>query len=554
MKLHLPQQKVYGFFMSTADYSMRLYINGEEIDLVGIPGTNREETTPRVLERIYSFTPDTDTTVLVMQTADFTYYASMSPPLVSFGEYQVAEYVYNKNWMMLFMKIGILSGAALMHFGTFILNRARKMNLIFGLCCLSYLFLSNKAIPLLFPDYNLELVFRLEYLGKIMVFAGFWFLIHRLHPGLLNKNIVRFYFAVSGLYTIFTATLPTMVFSRWFIVYDAIAIVSTTYMALMLAVNLRKKTIESVLSFMGILVILTLGINDILFLWGISWLGIISGQTVTSIFGMVFFVFCYSLLLSLENTKTEQREQHLAEEAVILNRMNQLKTDLITTISHEARTPLAVLSSYASIVSMELRDKGIEGQAADNLDQVIFEAKRVANLIDNMKRIVLNNETGYVTGSAKRISADIGDIAEQTTGLYRHMIELQGLTLDVHIEKGLPPVYGCPEELTQVIFNLLQNAHRHTEQGKVTLTVKSDNGKIIVTIADTGTGIPAEILPRIFERGVAGRGGGSGIGLPLCKEIIETHNGAIHIDSEPDKGTTVTVTLPIYERREDDGA
>jgi signal transduction histidine kinase len=96
------------------------------------------------------------------------------------------------------------------------------------------------------------------------------------------------------------------------------------------------------------------------------------------------------------------------------------------------------------------------------------------------------------------------------------------------------------------MFNLLQNAKKHTEQGSVTIKANSgDCGKIIVvTVTDTGTGIADSLLPQIFERGVSG-GDGSGLGLPICKEIIQSHGGEIRIESEQNKGAAVTFTLPV---------
>ena len=94
------------------------------------------------------------------------------------------------------------------------------------------------------------------------------------------------------------------------------------------------------------------------------------------------------------------------------------------------------------------------------------------------------------------------------------------------------------------MFNLLQNAKNHAEQGQVTIAAKAEKNFIVITVADSGTGISAELLPRIFERGVTGRNG-SGIGLSVCKEIIENHGGEVSISNEKN-GTLVKIILPIY--------
>ncbi len=224
-----------------------------------------------------------------------------------------------------------------------------------------------------------------------------------------------------------------------------------------------------------------------------------------------------------------------------LDRLNRMKTELMTTISHEARTPLAVLASYSGLVAMELRDKGVDAQTASDLDKIAFEAKRVAGLIDGM-----NSLTSPET-KAKRLSLDLGEIIKQTASLYRHIMERSGVELETDIAEDLPPVFGNPEELTQVPFNLLQNAKNHTFSGSVTVKAKRDGDYITVSVEDTGTGVPAELLPRVFEHGVHGNGNGTGLGLALCKEIIEAHNGTIYMESEINKGTVVTFILPGYK-------
>lgn len=225
-----------------------------------------------------------------------------------------------------------------------------------------------------------------------------------------------------------------------------------------------------------------------------------------------------------------------------LDRLNHMKTELMTTISHEARTPLAVLASYSGLVAMELRDKGVDAQTASDLDKIAFEAKRVAGLIDGMNRLTLPD-----TDAEKRMSIDLSEIILQTARLYRHIMERCGVELSIDIAENLPPVLGNPEELTQVPFNLLQNAKNHTFSGSVTVKARRDGDQITVSVEDTGTGVSPELLPRVFERGVHGDGNGTGLGLAICKEIIEAHNGTIRMESELNKGTAVTFILPVYK-------
>ncbi|MCL1877446.1 MAG: HAMP domain-containing histidine kinase, partial [Defluviitaleaceae bacterium] len=254
----------------------------------------------------------------------------------------------------------------------------------------------------------------------------------------------------------------------------------------------------------------------------------------------VFLIMVQGLVLSRRYTDALEAEQRLAAENATLDRVNRLRAEMVATISHEARTPLAVLASYASLVAVEMQEKHTDPQVTADLDKIAFEAKRVANLIDHMKDLPLRKEK-----AAERIPLDMGELVLQTTRLYAHILERRGVTLITDIAPKLPSIIGNPDELTQVVFNLLQNAKNHTTRGSVTITIRAENGYLLTTITDTGAGIAPDILPHIFEHGVHGSGGGTGIGLAVCKVVINDHGGTIDIESEQGKGTAITFVLPM---------
>jgi signal transduction histidine kinase len=172
------------------------------------------------------------------------------------------------------------------------------------------------------------------------------------------------------------------------------------------------------------------------------------------------------------------------------------------------------------------------------LDTIIFEAKRVAGLIESMKNTTIGTEE-----AAQRTALDLGVLVTQTAELYRHILEREGVEFKLHIDDNLPKVWANPEELTQVLFNLLQNAKTHTQSGTIALTVRSDGENVEVLVVDTGTGIPPELLDHVFERGVHDTSSSSGIGLAICKKILDAHEGTLEIASEQGKGTKASFSL-----------
>ncbi|MCL2124801.1 MAG: winged helix-turn-helix domain-containing protein [Oscillospiraceae bacterium] len=328
MELSLPAGRTYGLFMRTADYSMRLFINGEEIDCVGLPGVSFETTTPRVLERIYAFIPQTGITTLIMQTANFVHREGAFAPRFIVGDYLDVQRRISKEDTITFLAMGCLLAASLYHLGLFALNRKRRTTLIFSLCCLLLMLITNK-IPIMFPDYNWQIVFRIEYFVHYAVFVFVLLFLDKLYPGVLHKPVTLGYYIFAGLYIVALA-LPTTMFTKIFIVFEVVSIGLMLYVFIMLALfTLSRKNIQNVLSFVGLLVIGLFGLNDILMRFGLKLFGLISGQGFTAPLGMLFFVFCYTLVISLEYAETERRENKLATEQMTQENMNQLRVDLM---------------------------------------------------------------------------------------------------------------------------------------------------------------------------------------------------------------------------------
>jgi signal transduction histidine kinase len=127
------------------------------------------------------------------------------------------------------------------------------------------------------------------------------------------------------------------------------------------------------------------------------------------------------------------------------------------------------------------------------------------------------------------------------------MLERKGTELTVRIEDDLPDIFGSPEEITQVLFNLLSNAGKYAESATVAACARRAGDDIEITISDTGKGIAPDFLPRAFERYQSGEGGGTGVGLAVCKEIVESHGGSITLESELGKGTTARIRFPVHK-------
>jgi signal transduction histidine kinase len=248
-----------------------------------------------------------------------------------------------------------------------------------------------------------------------------------------------------------------------------------------------------------------------------------------------------SIAMRKEMDEIAEKEQKMATERAGLERMNSLKTDLMRTVSHELRTPLAVMMGFAQITAEKGRDSGMNEEIINNLDAIAKESERMAGLVNSMRESALAKDN-----LKDRQEISLKEVIHKTAGLYKKVLERKGVSLRVHIAEDLHPIYCSENEITQVIFNLLRNADKATEFGYVEITAQNDYGLVQVTIKDTGSGIQADDMPHIFDQGFSKSEGGSGVGLPLCKQIIESFGGRIGVESESGKGTRVFFTLPRF--------
>jgi signal transduction histidine kinase len=225
--------------------------------------------------------------------------------------------------------------------------------------------------------------------------------------------------------------------------------------------------------------------------------------------------------------------------------VDQLKNDMISTVSHELKTPLTSLQMAVHLLLEEavgpLTSKQIELLLTARQDSDRLLAM-INDLLD-LTRI----EQGRVTLAVQPNSS--ADLVRDGIERFSAQAEAEGIDLKSEIAGALPQVLVDRERIEHVFDNLLTNALRHTDRGgNVTLRAGAADDKVRFEVQDTGQGIPEESLPRIFDRffrvANTGRPGGAGLGLAIAREILAAHGGQIDVRSRLGEGTTFTFTLP----------
>jgi two-component system sensor histidine kinase BaeS len=252
-----------------------------------------------------------------------------------------------------------------------------------------------------------------------------------------------------------------------------------------------------------------------------------------------------------------------------LARADELRRNLTADVAHELRTPLSVIRGKLEGVL-----DGVYPATPEHLEPVLEETRLLTHLVEDLRLLALA-EAGQL--ALEKRPMDIGDLLRDAQVNFGPQASDRGVTLALDLPPGLPEVVADRRRIAQVLGNLLTNALRHTPQGGcVTLSANAvpppagpalgaaeggtGGGMVEVTVADTGTGIPPEDLPYIFERFWRGEksrsraGGGIGLGLAIAKQLVEMHGGAIRVGSAPGKGSAFTFTLPVEPHHDgDDG-
>ncbi len=262
------------------------------------------------------------------------------------------------------------------------------------------------------------------------------------------------------------------------------------------------------------------------------------------VLSIIFGIF----LINSVRKEIEQREQ-LEEAYKKLQRLDKTKTEFMSIISHQLRTPLSIIKGHLSMIKEGVYDK--EKEREKKIINNVYDAnERLITLVNdvlNISRI----QSGRVDINKEK--ADLKKVVKNVVGKLRPSAEDKGIKLTVHrTEDKLDEIKIDVSKIENVLLNLIDNAIKYTTEGSIEIYLKRDNGFARIEIKDTGDGMSQEELDKLFEsfsRGSAGKAHwvqGSGLGLHIARRFTEMHNGEVWAESEgKGKGSTFYIKLPV---------
>jgi len=225
-----------------------------------------------------------------------------------------------------------------------------------------------------------------------------------------------------------------------------------------------------------------------------------------------------------------------------VRRLETIRRDFVANVSHELKTPLTAIAGYSETLAAE----SLDSQATGFAQTIVDNARRMQRLVDDLLDL-----SRIESGTWQPEPHDIGIDAAAREAWRPFAERASSRKIDLETVTDSASVHSDPEALRQIFTNLFDNALRHTPTGgRIRVKAERRGNETLIRVTDTGTGIPAEHLPRIFERfyrvdpGRSRQEGGTGLGLSIVKHLVEAHGGRVEADSELGRGTTILLYFP----------
>lgn len=547
MILDLPAERSYSIRAYSALHSQRLFVNGEELLVMGVPGTSAATTVAETGYYTVTFTPETNRTEILIQTASFHFGGGGLYDLLLGKTDNIRVRIDSVK-----TRIHLIEGGLIMAFflssGVYLFFN-RRVNLWFSLACIA-VFIRIAAMEetnLLHFALQLSWEDMMELMCLSTVALGFCFVLYIkdsftkvLHPVFVKA------FGVCCLLTMLIVVFTSSAFyTRVIFITLWVCGLFLIYAVVMLTIHILRHRkalrMNQVLPFTEFVVFTICFLLDMYFYRHDAYnmsIGLMDLGAVICIYINTIVPIIDFSNTSMERDKVRLAEQEIRETNRMLDRLNRIRLKFLQNLSHELRTPLTVMSSCAGLTSLQIRNNSIDEDTLENMEIIKREATRLANLVEQIKEISVEKEWQLTLKNT-----DVQSLLQRTANFCVLICRKNENTLIVEAESGINMLVNA-DAIFQVLLNLIINANRHTKGDTILLKAeKFPSGDVRISVIDHGEGIPLYLMPHIYDRYVSGDGG-SGLGLPICKEIIEQHGGTMEILSTPGKGTVIYMNIP----------
>lgn len=535
-----PFDEDFGLRIANVRMASRVYLNGEEVGRSGFPSEDRALDVQKNVPYTGFIHLSGTKAVLVVQASNFSYASGGILDSVVIGPESVILLDKQGDWIRDFASLCGFFLPGMLFLLLYALHKRELPQLYLGLfCMLGVIYVlthGEKLLDYFLPNLPYMAMLKLQAVSSNLIYLFLIAYMDALIPGTIHKRVLQGYASLAILGAVLALVLPMPIFSMMESILLSVAFLSLAYTGWVMVRWVKKSTEDSYLVTLGLMSISIFILLNLVYLIAqvdTRWL---------AIYELVLFVLAQTVLLIRRFVRAFADVERLSGRLLTLD---GLKDEFMANTSHELRTPLHGIINIARSM-LEGAAGPVSAKQRENLAMIMTTGQRLSLLVGDILDFS-NLKDG-------RLRLDVHTL--HLPSVVRSVIEVMTYTLE---DKPIRIVQECPEDLPgvrmdedrlrQILYNLLGNAIKYTEQGEIRIGASIDGDQVRVEVADTGIGIEREHWPDIFRRfertdealGMEG----TGLGLSITRQLVELGGGRIWLDSTPGEGTSFFFTLPV---------
>jgi len=528
----------YGIRVPYISSSSEVYVNGELLSSSGKPAATKNQYKPSNSPYTVYFPIENESEIeLVIQVANFDNLGKGGiARSIKFGlEEPLRKSInFTKNITLISCMLYLIH--ALYSLILFFIGNRDKRFLYFSVTVICIILGTLVGERLLFEWFplNFEWGIKIKYLT--VIFGGYFLLqcIRQQLSEFLHRKFVPIYNLISGM-LVFLILILSAEYNLKFTLFYTMVMLIPCFLALLLMYNVTKHIDKNNIY---LLLALIAGVGSLIWLIILTRLQI---EMEPYPFDLMIAMICFAIYWF-------KRYFYILEESRVLmgelQKANEQKDEFLLTVAHEMKNPLHGILNISHAITEREKDN-LQTKSLRDLKLLNAVGRRMSLMLNDLLELERYKENLIVI---KPMDISIYSVTEAVMNILRFMTDGKNVKLENKIPKNFPNVRADENRLNQILFNLLHNAIKHTNEGEISVyaTIKEEWAEIYV--CDTGRGIDEEIQEKLFEpyvQSTSGHEGGFGLGLSICKKLVELHGGKMSVSSIPEKGSIFSFSLKL---------
>lgn len=522
------------------------YINGRLVTSNGTVAKDKEHHKAFYSPQIITFTPDDSSFNIMIHVSNFTYARGGMWYAINLGTPEQITNVDRTITIKDLLLFGSLITMAFYYLIIFLLRREDKSSLYFVFMC--FIFASRTAIYgnffiyTLLTDINFRTIVSIDYITLCCFSVCAAFMLGELFPKENHKRILRAFLLYSSAMTLIFILTPISFFTQSVYLVQALAILIGVYSIGTLIVAFLRGRKDALTLLIGSLVVILCAIHDVMYQNNVINSNI--GELVP--LGLFVLLFLQAFVLARRFSEAFKEVHTLSKKLLTLDR---IKDEFLANTSHELRTPLSGILGITGAM-LKGSDGELNEQQRQNLTIISSSGRRLANLVNDILDYS-KMKNGDIQLNIRPVQ--IRGLILTVIDVFKHLSLSKDYDILVEIPNDLPPVLADENRVAQILYNLVGNSVKFTVNGYIKISVKKTDGSLEFCVSDTGIGIPEDKLDDIFksfeqvDSSLTRSHGGTGLGLPITKHLVELQGGTIRVESDEDSGSRFYFTLPLSD-------